>query len=174
MAVDKIAACNAAKVVAKNQLKADFITGFDPSKTLYSNAARLKIVSYPTVKLWYDNDETFKNSIDARITIYRKELVCDIQDVCVQAAKGEFFTETTYRDSKGKIKQTATYQQQPSYKHAELILKAFDPDTYKPEITQNGMTININLLPAQTGQGQDIADYIDITDDPGKGIDLFA
>ena len=146
-----------------------FLAGYNPKLSLYKNIVAFKEVEYNTVRRWCETDEAFFRQILNKDEEYKKSVVDKIQDVAIQAATGEIYTETTYYDSKGNIKQSAKYQQQPSFNHAKLILTAFDPDTYKPEqAAQVAITINMESIDG-TGNAVEI-DAIDITDDPGAQV----
>lgn len=162
------AAMAAGRTAAMERRKEQFLAGYDAKLSLYKNSVAFG-VEYTTVRRWCDEDEDFFRQILNKDKTYKQAVVDKIQDVSIQAANGEFFTETTYYDNKGNVKQSAKYQQQPSYKHAELILRAFDPDTYKPEQAANvAITINLESIDG-TGNAVEI-DAIDISNDPGTQV----
>lgn len=166
-----IAQLHAGKQKALAKRKADFLDVYDHSKPV-THICRLAGIEYTTYAGWLRKDDEFKAAIDEKVHIYRLNVVKKIEAVAEKAALGEIYTETTYRDGDGNIKQSATYQQQPSYKHAELLLRAYDPDTYKPEQAA-GVAVTINLA-AVSGTDEALeTDAIDITDDPGAFLNLF-
>ena len=168
---EHIARLEAGKAAAMAKRKELFLSEYNPKLSLYKNAVAFG-VEYTTVRRWCEQDEEFFSRVLSKDQIYKQSVVDSIQDVCISAAKGDIYTETTYYDSKGNIKQTAKYQQQPSYKHAEIMLRAFDPDTYKPEQAANvAITINMESIDG-TGNAVEI-DAIDISNDPGQGLSLF-
>lgn len=150
---------------AQARRKEMYLAGYDPTKSTYQNA-QLAFVEYNCVRDWMRDDPDFGLMLRKKDEEYKAKVVSEIQTVCEQMAKGQFYCTTTYKNADGSVKQTAEYQQQPSYKHAELLLRAFDPGTYKPDSSGAQVSITISLSHSD-GQGEEVS-YIDITDDPGK------
>lgn len=160
------ALASAGNVAAKKERQEWLLENYDCSESMLKNCVRAG-VAYNTVWGWMSREPEFKARLEAKQMEYRKRMADKIEDVVVKAAMGEVYTETIQYDGEGQVKQVTKHQQPPSYKHGELALRAFDPDTYARVAGGEGVNININLLPAQAAEGQRI-DYVDLSDDPGK------
>lgn len=101
-------------------------------------------IKYTAFYKWLRDPEFKAEYEQKRREVLNVELT-EIEDITIKAAKGDIYTETTYYDADGQIKQSAKYQQQPSYKHAELMLKAHKPDVYGQNDAGAGGQVTINL-----------------------------
>jgi hypothetical protein len=151
--------------------KAAFLSLYDPALTVNANAEQVGI-SPQTYFDWLRNDEAFAKKIAARKAVLADKRVTAIVGASLLAATGQIETEKKIYDGKGNLKERHTVAQPPSFKHAELLLRAYDPDTFKPD-GSGGVAVTINMSTVSGTDGAIEIDAIDITDDPGASLDLF-
>lgn len=149
------------------ELKATWLRCYDPAISLIENSDRAGI-SVSAYFVWLKADASFAEAIKQRKALLTEHRVSALENTSFKAANGGITTVKKIYDGEGNLKELHEVQQPPSYKHAELLLKAHAPDVYKPDSSGAQVSININLSHAD-GQGEEVS-YIDITDDPGKGM----
>lgn len=154
--------------------KALWLRCYDPSLSVQENCDRSGIPpsSYFT---WLNDDAVFAEEIVSRKALLADKRVKDIEAAFVKAACGTVTLTREVYDGSGKLKEKQEAEQPPSFKHGEMMLRAHAPDVYKPDTEKGGVNVQINLLPAQSAGGVEIADFIDLTSGPHReSIDLFA
>ncbi len=154
--------------------KATWLRCYDASLSVQENCDRSGVPP-STYFDWLKGDAIFASEIGARKELLADKRVTDIEAAFVKAACGGFTTVKEIYDGAGKLKEKQEAQQPPSFKHGEMMLRAHAPDVYKPDIEKGAVNIQINLLPAQSAGGVEIADFIDLTSAPRReSFDLFA
>ena len=154
--------------------KATWLRCYDASLSVQENCERADVPP-STYFGWLRADEAFAEEIAARKALLTDKRVTAVESAFIKAAKGEIVTTKEIYDGAGKLKEKHLVQQPPSFKHGEMMLRAHAPDVYKPDTEKGAVSININLLPAQSAGGVEIADFIDLTSGPNKeSFDLFA
>ena len=154
--------------------KALWLRCYDPSLSVQENCDRSGIPpsSYFT---WLNDDAIFAEEIVSRKALLADKRVKDIEAAFVKAACGTVTLTREVYDGSGKLKEKQEAEQPPSFKHGEMMLRAHAPDVYKPDTEKGAVNIQINLLPAQSSGGVEIADFIDLTSGPRReSFDLFA
>jgi len=126
------------------ELKETFLRCYDPALTMAANWKNSG-VSSAAYYGWIKKDEIFRERVEERKQELIEERVKAIEAVSTSAATGEIVTEKVVYDSVGNVKERQTTQQPPSYKHAEMLLKAHASAIYGRNDQGSGGAITINL-----------------------------
>jgi len=148
-----------------------FLAGYDVAIPLIDNLKESG-VRYSAFYAWLE-DLNFKVRYEQKRKESLELAIQRVEDVAFKAAMGDIYTTTRYYktiiDETGEVVETpsgkAVYQQQPSYKHAELVLKAHKPELYgnNDQGATGQVTINLNVTGGTDNSSLEIK-AIDITD----------
>ena len=148
-----------------------FLAGYDVAIPLIDNLKESG-VRYSAFYAWLE-DLNFKVRYDQKRKESLELAIQRVEDVAFRAATGEVYITTRYYKTitdevTGEVVETpsgkAVYQQPPSFKHAEMMLKAHASDIYgrNDQGASGAITFNLNI----TGGADQALEIkaIDITD----------